>query len=247
MSYSRFTGTRPPLTDLHELAEDDPAVIEGRTIHPEWVLDSTPNTIVVKTASNCRKLRTPIEKGRHAGKPFYYITKEERASCPRYCPNFRRCYGNGLTRMERFRSGAALWALLNRIGVELEMLSNRNAFGYVVRLFELGDFESVEEVQWWGEQKEKHPLMSVVGYTARDRINDPIGRELEVLSASDWERFSIRFSCQTGERSTFNLDHFARGRVEQGLVCPHQTRDAESCADCAFCWESRDPVGFMYH
>jgi hypothetical protein len=247
MSYSRFTGAHPPLRSIKELAEDDPAITDARTIQPDWVFDPTPDRIVIKTAANCAKLRTPIEKGRHSGKNFYYITKEERATCPSYCPNFRRCYGNGLTRMERFRSGSALAALLNRIGIELEMLSNRNAFGYVIRLFELGDFESVEEVQWWAEQKNKYPLLSIVGYTARDRINDPIGRELEALSASDWNRFSVRFSCQSGERSTFNINYFTRGRIERGLVCPHQTRDSESCADCALCWESREPIGFIYH
>ncbi|WP_380925429.1 hypothetical protein [Sphingomonas leidyi] len=231
------------------LADDHPAIVEGRTIMPKRVFAPTEVKRILVSGKNSRKIGDRVARGRWAGAPIFTLTLEERATCPRTCAEWKTCYGSNMNWAKRIAHGpefeSMLWA-------ELEAKQAAHPAGFVVRLHVLGDFYSVAYAELWGEAMAAFPALRVFGYTAHAPDSE-IGRIIGRLNERHADRFAYRFS---------GLDEPERGSVviEPGADTPHTVclaqrsltnaagdKKAECCATCALCWQSPRTIAFWRH
>lgn len=226
----------------HVLADDHPAVVEGRSRFTKPAGNHSERVLI--SGMNSKKIGARVVKGRWKGMPIYTLTLEERKTCPRSCAVWAMCMGNKMHWSRRLQPGADLEA---RLAIELERLSTKYPKGFVVRLHVLGDFYSVAYVQLWGSWLKRFPALHVFGYTAR-QIDDPIGFELAKLSISQWERFAMRSSGDNlpNVPSTHVIANENNAPAD-ALVCPAQTGSTACCSTCALCWQSKKTVVFLEH
>lgn len=215
----------------------------GRSIFPSRVFDPDEVGRVLKTGHQSRKIGAVVTKGARAGWPVFTLTLEERASCPRSCTEWGRCYGNNMQAAERIVHGEPLIAAL---AGELAALADRHPGGFMVRLHVLGDFWSIDYVEFWAAKLVAYPALHLFGFTAHDPAS-PIGRAVAAMILdAGWARAAIRFSGAAG-----NL-HAARvlsagERDAEAILCPAQTGATECCATCALCWHSQRSIAFRGH
>jgi hypothetical protein len=159
----------------------------------------------------------------------------------RSCELWNSCYGNRMPWSIRNVHGPAL---LVKLFAELLGLQDRNPIGFVVRLHVLGDFYSVEYVEFWRLALNAFPALRVFGYTARD---DEIGAALRQLSLDSWDRFAIRSSG--AKLADVPAAIVVRTEADAGnaIVCPAQTGKTDCCATCGLCWHSKRPIAFIQH
>lgn len=214
---------------------------DGRAVYQSRVRDVRADLDVFKPGKDNRKLGDVVEKGALAGARIYSLTLEERATCPRHCPQWLTCYGNSMNFAIRFKAGPALEA---KIGQELRILNRRKT---LIRLHTLGDFYSVEYVRRWQRWLQLYPNIHVFGYTAHFR-DSTIGHAIETIG---FERFAIRFSSdRPGPRRAIVLDHAAAPRSKNVILCPVETGKTRACATCGLCWAPaarRKTIGFILH
>lgn len=223
----------------HVLADDHPAVVEGRSLFTKAAGNHSDRVLI--SGVNSKKIGARVMKGRWKGMPIYTLTLEERKTCPRSCTLWNSCYGNRLHWSRRLQPGADLEA---RLAFELERLDAKHSGGFVVRLHVLGDFYSVEYVKLWASWLKRFPTLRVFGYTAR-RAGDPIGFELTKLALSQWDRFAVRSSG--GYLYDVPATVVAQADVPGAVTCPAQTGRTDCCSTCALCWEGRKTVAFLEH
>lgn len=228
----RFT-THYRLGKPMTLAENHPAVVEGRTLFPGNVAD--PGDRVLKSGKHQRKLGSHVVKGRWAGMPIYTLTLEERKTCPSSCQHWRDCYGNHMQWPKRFRAGPDLEAALEK---ELSQHDRTHRDGFVVRLHVLGDFYSAAYVERWEQWMKSFDRLHVFGYTAR-WIDDPIGAALQKVNSLFPDRWWVRFSHR--DKETF----LSTG--SSGVTCPVQTNATACCGTCGLCWTVTKPIRFLLH
>ena len=127
---------------------------------------------------------------------------------------------------------------------EIESLLLKHKEGIVIRLHVLGDFYSVEYVQFWLDMLEKHPKLCIFGYTARK--GDKIAHALWLLNNLFPERCVIRHSGNNEYNSSWS---YAAEESFEGasFVCPEQTGKLKSCASCGLCWTTKKTVRFLSH
>lgn len=181
-----------------------------------------------------------IRKGKWKGLNGYYLTLEERATCPTTCHHWEDCYGNNMPFAIRFRPGKEMEI---RLWNELAELNKKHKIGFVIRLHVLGDFYSVEYVDLWRKALQRFPNMKVFGYTAR-RGEDPISGAIQNARSEFPSRFKIRQSMQwhvEGSFSAISVPH------DSAIVCPVQLGKQSSCAKCSLCWEVDRPIQFLTH
>lgn len=167
--------------------------------------------------------------------PIYYLSLEERATCPRTCFHWRDCYGNKMRLAKRYVDGQDLRKAIAR---QLLDLSLRHPGGFVVRLHNLGDFQSIDYALWWLALLDQFPLMRIFGYTAHE-LGTPIGDLLWSASEHRWDRFAMRFSAGTPpERGALH---------DQGIVCPNITGKTQCCGTCGLCWQTKRNIAFPSH
>lgn len=232
----RFTDHKPagfPLT----LATDHPSAVEGRTLFKARAVSSTSMVRLFKSGEHSRKIGSHVTKGEWAGMPIYTLTLEERATCPRSCVHWLDCYGN---KMNWSRRIAADDNLIDRLQDNLAELASKHV-RFLVRLHVLGDFYSVEYVQFWAQMLHALPGLHVYGYTARKdcEIAEAIGR-LNSL------RFRVRTSDgEVGSYRTISIDDASE--AGDAIVCPVQTDKAECCGTCTLCWSTDKTIAFLRH
>jgi len=223
------------------LSDHHPAIIEGRSLFPKNFHEGRATGRLLMTGHNQRKLGRMVEKGRWTGFPIYSLTLEERATCPRSCALWRDCYGNAMPRSIRHKAGDAL---LVGLYCELSEYQERFPHGFVVRLHILGDFYSLQYVEFWRLCLDAFPALHVFGYTARA---DEIGEGVRKLSTEKWDRFAIRSSGGglEGVPAARTIDTAAeRG---DAIICPAQTGRTDCCATCALCWSTTKTIAFLKH
>jgi hypothetical protein len=118
--------------------------------------------------------------------------------------------------------------------------------GWLLRLHVLGDFPSLEYVDFWAERLAEHGPLRIFGFTAHER-DSQIGQRIHALTEKfGWRRFAIRFSGGKGPtRSARVWTTPVREKVRDGFhVCPAKMHWAESCARCGLCWTSELNIGF---
>jgi len=119
---------------------------------------------VLKKSSN-KKLGTRIVKGIWKNHNILTLTLTERETCPRSCKHWNDCYGNNMHLAKRISTVG----LMEKIESDLEALNPKKE--YAIRLHVLGDFYSVEYVEFWNRMFEKFDNIKIFGYTAHDIDN----------------------------------------------------------------------------
>lgn len=198
---------------------------------------------VLKPGKNNKKLGGKITRGPWKGSTIYSLTLTERETCPESCHHWDDCYGNNMPFAHRMEHGPALQL---RIADELGILLDKHPEGITVRLHVLGDFYSLEYVQFWERMLVEFPKLTLYGYTAHEP-DSYIGKAIYVLNLRYAERCVIRYSRNeesNGMGSLFAADESFDG---SSFVCPEQTGKAKSCADCALCWKATKTVRFLSH
>jgi hypothetical protein len=223
-----------------------PALTEGRTIYPTTVRAGR-DRWALKSGNNAKKIGSEILKGKWKNFPVFTLTLEERRTCPTTCHHWRSCFGNKMDLADRVASGPDLIWRLER---EVALLEMRHPTGFAVRLHVLGDFFSVEYVQFWHTLLERHPALHVFGFTARwDAANDPIAAALVALVKQQWDRFAIRFSnapSPFAAPATISIEHPYQ-KPSAAILCPEQVGKTESCSTCGLCWASTRRIAFLQH
>jgi hypothetical protein len=241
----RWLQHKPPLANIMSLADDHPAVVDGRTLFRARVTlpDDAPRVLI--PGHNSRKIGGLVVKGKWAGKPIFTLTLEERKSCWDGCSHWSDCYGNKMNWSRRLKHGAALE---ERIEAELKQLGREHPQGFVVRLHVLGDFPSVRYVQRWTAWLRKYPALNVFGYTSWPS-STPVGAAIKKLRTEQWDRFAVRTSNQELKRYGANTVHREpeTGTVPEGIVCPAQTERTECCGTCGLCWQTKRSIAFIAH
>lgn len=236
----RFTET-PELNPeaVTGLSSENPAILESRTLFPSSVVRADQTDRVLVSGANNRKLGDRIIKGPWNGMALFHLTLEERATCPSSCFNWSVCYGNGMPKARRHKADTkvAADALIAALRVELALLQKTHPAGFVVRLHTLGDFFSVDYVNFWRGALDRFPALRVFGYTARERTSD-IGAAILALTDFRWDRFAIRFSSvvpwEQGATTIFRKPESPV--VAEGIVCPAETGRTAACGSCGLCW-----------
>ncbi len=228
------------------LAESHPVVVKGATLFPTMVREPEPDSILFKPGANNVKIGSHVAKGKlWAGFPIYLLSLEERATCPRVCEHWRDCYGNHMPFARRYKAGVALE---RAIPGALQQLAKKHPGGFVVRLHILGDFYSAAYVALWADMMLKIPQLHVYGYTRREKASAE-GNFIHSLNTTYPNRWRIRWSERPGDMGTVvTADIEARGKTDQGIVCPAQTEgDEVCCGNCSLCWSTSTPIVFINH
>ncbi len=207
---------------------------------------------LIKKSTNA-KLGKKVNKGKYKGFPIFTLTLEERATCPKSCVHWLDCYGNHMRYAYRYEAGPALEAMLE---IELAELQRKHPKGFLVRLHILGDFYSVGYVAKWASWLGKFPALHVYGYTANqpnasDKLERSIGQSILSLRDNCNGRFAVRFSGNFDDNFSANSYDDIRSKQaierKEAILCPEQTKQVNSCADCAVCWAAQKPVIFQTH
>lgn len=226
-------------TGKHALVQPGNAAdVEGRSLFPHMVREPDRNELLLKPGGNQKKLGRRVTKGPWKGAFIYSLTLEERATCPRNCVNWFRCFGNNMGLAVRYRQGPALEQWLWR---DLNVLRHRHRkTGFAVRLHLLGDFYSVEYVDLWRRALASFPGLRVFGYTA-NQVGTPVGDAIHALRTTHWSRFAIRTSGapENSVPRTVVVQHGEEPPPDV-IVCPEQTNTNPHkpirCGSCALCW-----------
>lgn len=228
------------------LADNDPAMLESRSVFPSRVIQ--PDGNVLKSGDNQRKLGRVVMKGPWKGFPIYSLSLEERATCPPDCKLLAGCYANNMGHAKRYQDGPLLE---RQLAVEVAFHQRRNPRGFVIRLHLIGDFPSVENVEFWREMIAQHSALHIFGYSAW-QPDTVIGAAIADLRSRQWDRFAVRTSgAGSGPRTMVVPD---TASVPAGAVlCPAQHNPGGktlSCSSCGICWSpaARErPVAFLSH
>lgn len=219
------------------LRENHQALHQAITIHPKMVKPVTdyPSRLL-KTASSNDKLgkgSNVISKGHWRGFAMYSLTLEERSTCDRSCQQWANCFGNNMRFAHRVGNDDPDLLML-RLHDEIEHLSKVHPSGFVVRLHVLGDFFSVDYVEFWANALRAYPALHLFGYTHRTgEIGEAIAKHLQN------DRAWIRFSDRGGDMSA-NVGG-------EGIVCPEQSGKTQSCLTCGLCWSTKKAIAFIEH
>lgn len=251
----RFSGvvsTGPKII----LADHHPAVRKGTPFFPGMVKPAAAMDLLLKSGEHSRKLGAKVEKGRWKDFPIVSLTLEERDTCPRSCAEWATCYGNNMPFATRILDDGTL---TRRLWGELASLNARHPRGYLVRLHVLGDFYSVDYVEFWRQALIDFPALHVFGFTAR-QAPDPIGIALMQLVGEQLDRFAIRFSggwlSPTAAEAIDPSDRWAGAMCAEvvdtpdqanGIVCPAESDPDRCCANCALCFNSIHNITFIRH
>lgn len=220
------------------LRPNHPALKEGRTIFPRRVFDAADRDRVLISGINNMKLGKRITKGPWAGSPFYVLSLEERKTCPRSCPVWDACYGNGLVASVRFKYNANL---MRKLAVELEALNSKYPNGFAVRLHALGDFPDLDYVKAWAEWSDKFKALQIEGYTAHPRASE-IGQAIWVMNLKRPKRWQVRNSVAIdAPYEPMQVSTLWDGANQppphmDALVCPQELGKTQTCGTCALCW-----------
>lgn len=220
-----------------------------RSVRPPPDRPPSSGLFVVKPSATNGKLGrggSMITKGPFRGLPLYSLTLEERATCWSGCQNWTRCYGDNMPFAHRYEPGPDLeMAIL----CDLLGLTDRHPRGFVMRLHVLGDFYSVEYVDFWRTQLVDFPNLRLFGYTHWPP-GTPVGDALTQL-VRDYP-MQAAFRRSDGDKHadplpvavTISRDAAAAPGT---VVCPEQTGRTISCTTCGLCMNRRTHISFRDH
>lgn len=209
------------------------------TRYPQTI--RSPDATILKPGVNNRKLGGVVKTGPLKGAVMYSLSLEERATCPKSCLLWEKCYGNNMPFAHRYDHTSP--EFFPQLGAALDeiCMSHKRV---LVRLHVLGDFFSPDYARWWGEQMNVRPELNIYGYTAHEPTS-AIGKELHTIALMHgWHRAAIRFSgADLPVRSTC----VKPDRKSGSFICPEQLKQVKSCAACGACWNGETNVQFLPH
>jgi len=202
---------------------------------------------VFKSSSDNKKLghgMTVFTRGVFRGMPMYYLTLEERATCPSSCAQWDRCYGNHMPFAVRYKMDG----LPKAIEADLEVLTRRHPQGVVLRLHVLGDFPDVAYVRLWDRLLQKFPTVRAFGYSHR---RFAVARALDEVFLKHPGRFVINDSdgaAGSKVRPAARVFEHEADVTAGHVVCLEQVGRSKSCLDCGICMAPvHAPVAFLAH
>ena len=149
----KFLGHGRAMKDSHH------SVVNGTTVFQKAIKTVDETNRCLKFSTN-KKLGKVVTKGIWKDHIFLTLTLTERKTCPMSCVHWKDCYGNGMMFAQRIETDG----LMEKIEKELsELDSSKN---YLIRLHILGDFYSVEYVEFWNRMMETYSNIKIYGYTA---------------------------------------------------------------------------------
>jgi hypothetical protein len=207
-------------------------------------IKSPTSITLLKSAKENKKLgngKGTITKGKWKGFPLFSLTLEERKTCPITCHHWSTCFGNNMPFAHRVDALTNTQKFLSILQSEVSELASKYPKGFVVRLHVLGDFFSVDYVNFWVKMIQTYRNLHLFGYTAR--VFGPIRNALNWLMKSD--RVWIRFSSNPKNDGAIYATK-ATNNVP-GIVCPEQTGKTDSCLTCGLCWSINSTILFKEH
>jgi hypothetical protein len=222
-----------------------PYIDEGRTKFPKTVKPTGELVNLLVSGHSNVKIGRDVRKGKHRGYWIYTLSLEERKTCPSSCRHWQTCYGNNMPWAQRVDHTDP--DFLPELEAEItRLLSVKNRVGVLIRLHALGDFFSIEYVEFWMGMLRKHANLAIYGYTARHPVT-PIGDAVWLMNRRWPDRCMIRFSDgQLPEMSTVSIGD-ETGCPPNAFICPEQTGKTRCCATCGACWSGAKNVAFMEH
>lgn len=253
LSLTRFASAEVEPDRVRDLRPDHPMVALERTVYPTTVVSPWESPRLLVSGANNAKLGGEVLKGPWSGAPLFHLTLEERATCPRSCLQWLSCYGNAMHLARRHDHRDPNF--LNLLEAELWLLQREHReTGFVVRLHTLGDFYSLDYVQFWADALDHFPGLRVFGYTANDPRSKnveeaAVGKAIEWLTQRAWDVFAIRFSRAEPLPQSSNV-LMEPSDDERVIMCPQQREATLACGACGLCWAdpARDKaIGFLKH
>ena len=216
---------------------------QARTKFRSRVLRVADMTNLLVSGHSNVKIGRDVRKGRLKGYWIYTLSLEERKTCPRSCGHWQTCYGNNMPFAKRVDHTDP--AFLPALADEIAHLCAVKR-GVLIRLHALGDFFSVEYVDFWRRMLDEHANLSIFGYTARNN-EDPIGEAVIHLRHQRWDRFAIRSSNGARHNKATVSIKTEADCPASAFVCPEQTNKTRCCATCGACWSTTKNVAFLEH
>jgi hypothetical protein len=221
-----------------------PYITEGRTKFPKSVKPAAALSNLLVSGHNNVKIGRDVRKAKFRGYWIYTLSLEERKTCPSSCQHWQTCYGNNMPFASRIDHTDP--EFLPTLEKEIAKLCGmKNRAGLLVRLHALGDFFSVEYVQFWARMLATYSNLAIYGYTARK--SGPIMWAIGELYGAFQDRALIRYSDGGFPfMSTVSIGS-EEGCPSNTFVCPEQTGKTRCCATCGACWSTTKNVAFMEH
>ena len=199
---------------------------------------------VLKLSTN-KKLGKVITKGKHKGKVMLTLTLIERETCTNECEHYTTCYGNNMPFTHRFEVNEAF---MIRLESDIGYYVKKYPQGILIRLHVLGDFESIQYVEFWNRMLHTYSSIAIYGYsrnhiTSKYENISAIGYKIIAIRNIHKDRFAIRFSNKLDDEFSAN----SRDITDKGITCLAQVKTNVSCSDCTLCWSSKKPIGFITH
>jgi hypothetical protein len=222
-----------------------PFIEEGRTKFSKAVKSVVQVSNLLVSGHSNVKIGRDVRKAKFRGYWIYTLSLEERKTCPDSCRHWQTCYGNNMPFAKRVNHTDPQF--LPTLEKEItRFLAVKNRVGVLIRLHALGDFFSVEYVEFWMQMLRKHPNLALFGYTARHPTT-PIGDAVWLMNRRWPGQVMIRFSDgQLPEMSTVSIGD-ETGCPSNAFICPEQTGKTRCCATCGACWSTTKNVAFMEH
>jgi len=186
-----------------------------------------------------------IQKGIWKGMRIYVLTLEEKKDCPETCPLLVGCYGESMPFAKRNNTQADdfeyfLWN-------DLVLLQLKHPEGFVVRLHELGDFYSVDYIQFWAQALLEFPALRVFGYShCADERADLLDR-MHIMFGGREGRWNIYNSDDSKADSIRPSANVSSKEVDGFIDCPEQTKKTASCSTCGLCMAGVKNIRFIPH
>lgn len=237
----------------------NPSITAGRSIfHRRGVKKLSEVKTLLVSGHNNLKIGRDVRKGMFKGYWIYTLTLEERATCPRSCNHWETCYGGNMPYAKRIDHTDP--DFLPRLEAEIFRLCTINhggikRTGVLIRLHALGDFFSVEYVNFWRSMLDRFSNLAIYGYTAHTPLagDAEIYRAIQYAKTRHGRRFAIRWS-NGGGYADATVPVLKRADVPAGaFLCPEQSPGFTAsgkpilCATCGLCWSTSKPVAFLEH
>ena len=216
-----------------------------------------PDRHILTSGHNTVKIGKTVRKGKLRGYYIYYLSLQERKTCPRTCAHWETCYGNAMPLAKRVDHTHpdflhVLEAAVDRL-CKWAARPHTLPKGILIRLHELGDFYSPGYVAFWWKMLEKHPMLSLYGYTAHKPgkpapgFAGDIGACVADMNAQFPNRSMIRFSNGgLGRMDTLPIKD-EQSCPPTAFICPEQTGKTLGCDTCGACWGTAKTVAFLEH
>jgi hypothetical protein len=165
--------TPKPVTFLghaRAMKDDHNSIVNATTVFQKTIKGIDEVKSVLKLSAN-EKLGKKVTRGIWKDHIFLTLTLTERETCPMTCVHWKDCYGNGMRFAQRIKTDG----LMEQIDKELSELNPSK--NYLIRLHVLGDFYSVEYVEFWNRMMDKYSNIKIFGYTAHAIDNSHLDKK----------------------------------------------------------------------